>query len=243
MKKKNFLFAVTASAVLLAALPAGKAQEALTLPSPNLVTPADSFNIAVIGTTYSQSEAAYLVTPLTPTFGLTQSFAGSGPTAGETITVSSSESIGATRTTDTITITASTSFDPAGTTFSADGASIGIIFFELGELNAGTNTLDFATPIVSPLYTGSVTYSGTSTLNTSSAATSHALLTNGNMSFADYTSISAGGSDLGAFAVSSSTITISYLNASVVPEPSTWAMRGLGLVGGAVMVRRRRLAA
>ncbi len=31
--------------------------------------------------------------------------------------------------------------------------------------------------------------------------------------------------------------------ANAVPEPSTWAMMGLGLVAGAVVIRRRRLAA
>src|SRR5215207_6383916 len=64
----------------------------------NLVTPGDPFTIAV--TAFTATAGAQATAPLTSNFGTTQTFANAG-LAGQTVTVMSSESIGATTTTNT----------------------------------------------------------------------------------------------------------------------------------------------
>ena len=240
--KNAFLFSAAVTAALLAFSPGAQARSHADFsipsvqPQPALVTPADTFSLAVTGFN-SAGGGSFLTPALTGTFGLTQTFAGTGATAGQTITVTSSESISGTTTTDTITISVPTNFAPTGTVVGSQATAVTAMQFEMGRGNAGTNTLDFSLPITSPVYSGSILYSGgTFALN----ATTNAVLTNNNRSFADIEGVNAGGSDLSALAIRSFTLTIAY---STVPEPSTYALCALGLVGFAgVVVRRRRQA-
>ncbi|MGI8955980.1 MAG: PEP-CTERM sorting domain-containing protein [Chthoniobacterales bacterium] len=201
-----------------------------TVPSPDLVTPADTFNICIVGFN-SSNAGAFLVLPLTATFGLTQTFPGAG-LGGQTVTVTSSESVGPTMTTDTITISVPTNFDPTGTTIG--GLPVTTLEMDMGGYNAGTNTLDFTLPLTSPTYTGSLLYSGgTLALN----PTPNSVLSNGNMSLATAEGVNAGGSDLAPFAIRSFTFNVSYAS---VPEPTSFVLFAIGGLGLLVMVQRRR---
>ncbi|MGI8436646.1 MAG: PEP-CTERM sorting domain-containing protein [Chthoniobacterales bacterium] len=202
---------------------------------PGAVVPADTFNIAIVGFNAANT-GAFLVSPLTATFGMTQTFVGAGP-GGQTVTVTSSETINGAMTTDTVTISVPTNFVPTGTTIG--GTPVTLLEMDLGGYNAGTNTLDFLTPVTSPTYTGSIQYSGgTFALN----PTPNTVLTNGNMSLKTAEGVNAGGSDLSPLAIRSFTFTATY---ATVPEPSSIA---LGLIGGTglllalTVARRRRLA-
>ena len=204
-----------------------------TIPSPNLVTPLDTFNICIVGFN-TAGTGAYLVAPLTATFGMTQTFPGAG-LGGQTVTVTSSENVGATTTTDTITISVPTNFDPTGTTIG--GSPVTTIEMDLGGYNAGSNTLDFLVPLTSPTYTGSVLYSGgTLALN----PTPNTVLTNSNMSLKTAEAVNAGGGDLAPFAVRSFTFNVTYPTA--VPEPASFALFALGGLGLLIAVQRRRRA-
>ena len=223
---KKFIASLSLVAAFIAASPA----RATT--NPSIVVPADTFNIAIVGFNAAMA-GGFIVGPLTATFGITQTFVGAG-LGGQTVTVTSSESIGATTTTDTITISVPTNFLPAGTTIG--GTPVTLLEMDLGGYNAGTNTLDFLTPLVSPTYTGSMIFSGgTFTLN----PTPSTVLTNGNMSLKTAEGVNAGGSDLSTFAIRSFTFTATYAN---VPEPTTVALFAIGGVGCLVAAKRRRAA-
>ena len=234
--KPAVLFSLAAAAVLALVAPI---TSSASLAEPSLVVPGDTFSLAVTGFSFSDNQDGIFLTPaITATFGTTQTFAGSGPTAGQTITVASSEVVGATRTTSTISISVPTNFAPAGTVTNG-GAPIGVMFFDIGQFNGGTNGVNFALPITSPAYAGSLLYgagAGT-TLDLSSSAATNAALTGGGTIFADSVGVNAGGTDLSGFAVRRFTISVSYAN--VVPEPSTFAFVGAGVVGLGMVLRGR----
>lgn len=246
MRKQTLLFPLIAVAALCAFLPRAGAKSTAefslpqVVPQPAIVTPVDTFNISVAGFDSSGTNGVYLIQPITATFGVNSTIAATGAGGAQTVTFTSSEAIGATTTTDTFTISVPTNFIPTGTTNSAGGV-INLIEFDFGGYTAGTNTLDFATPLFSPTYTGSLLFSGgTLTLNPANLA-ANAQLTNNNRSLADAATISTTATaGLSQFAIRSFTFSVTYNN---VPEPSTYALCALGLAGFAgVVVRRRRQA-
>lgn len=82
---------------------------------PTAVTPGSTFGIAVTGFNFNDpSDGIFLTNVFNPVFGTTQTFTGGG--LGGNVTVSSSQVIGTTTTTDTFTISTPTNFVPAGTT-------------------------------------------------------------------------------------------------------------------------------
>ena len=200
--------------------------------APAAVTPLDTFNVAAVGFN-SNGSGAFLTAKLDPTFGLTQTFANSA-LGGQSVTVTSSESIGLSTTTDTITFGVPTNFIPAGTTF--NGLPITTLEFDVGGFNAGTDPLNFIAPIDPSTLTlsGSILYGTNSTIPLTPGDTLFA----GNSAIALSTSINAGGGDLSGFAIRSVTFTATY--ATTVPEPTTVA--GLVIGGVALLARRRRVA-
>ncbi len=193
------------------------------------VIPSDTFDISLVGAN-AANQAAYLVSPIDATFGTTQNFAGAG-LGGQTVTITSSEVVGATTTTDTISISVPTNFDPTGTTIA--GSPITQMQSNLGGSFAGTDTLDYQTPLnpTTTVFAGSATYSG-GILPLTPGDT----LTNGNMSLAMVEGLSSAG-DLAPFTIHNFTFTVTYPNVAV-PEPSSLAL--LGIVGLAPMARRWR---
>ena len=233
MKKITFLCTFVATGALLTL----SAFANPSLESPSVVTPADTFNIAVGGFNSTSGSGEFLTSQLTATFtgtGVAQTFT-SAAFNNQTVSVFTTQTIGATTTTDSISLSVPTNFIPAGTT-APDGSVINDIELDMGELNAGTNTLDFATAITStPTYTGSILYSG-GTLTFSPTPT----LTNGNASLAYFEGINTTATaGLSQFAITRFNFSITYAN---VPEPSTWALSILGLAGCAGVVLRRRRA-
>ncbi len=232
MKKTTFLFTMAATAVLLAASPSAKAIS----PMLSLVTPADTFSFDILGYN-TASGSGYFVAQGVPTFGVTSTYTGID---GQVVTVSSSETVGVTNTTDTFTVSTPASFI---TDTTLNGLTITGLELDLGNANSGAanglaagNTVDTVLPITTYTGSGTTLYSTSTTTKLTPGTT----LSNSGMSYAAVEGIQAGTSAINQFNVRQFTYTIVYPN---VPEPSTWAMCGLGLVGGAVMIRRRRLAA
>ena len=221
MKKTAFLF-TAAAAVLLAVSPSVKAAN-LNL---STVTPLDGFSFDIVGSN-STSGQGYVLGPVeTALFGLTTTYTGAG-IDGQNYTVTSSETISNSRVTDTITVSTPTNFINEST---YNGLTITAL-----TLNIGTpNTLDFTSVLTGITTTGTGLYSTASTL----ALTPQTILSNGGTSLSASEGINSGTTAITGFNVRSFTYVISY----AVPEPSTWAMMGLGLVAGAVVARRRMVA-
>ena len=238
MKTHPFLFAVAALAALTCLPMASRASEDLVLPS--IVTPDDTFNISVAGFSSTDNSGVYLVTPITATFnGLgtlgAQTFGGYA-LGGQNVTVTTTEAISDGNITDSIFLSVPTNFIPAGTTTNT-GAVINEIELDMGNYNAGTNTLDFTPAITgTPTYTYSTQFAVSNTVG----IFNHATLTNGNTSLYYYegnSTTNPGG--FSQFAPSAFGFSMTY----AVPEPSTYALCALGLAGGAtVLLRRRRTA-
>jgi hypothetical protein len=97
---------VTSMAVLLTGL------ASVTTPAMAQAVPGSPFDFDIAGFNYTGTSGSYVVSatgPLQATFGSTDVFSGAG-IDGQTITVSSSESVGATTTTDTVIISTPTNF-------------------------------------------------------------------------------------------------------------------------------------
>jgi hypothetical protein len=171
-----------------------------------------------------------------PVFGTTQTFTGDA-LGGQNLTVSSSETIGAITTTDIITISVPTNFDPSGTTVGSPPSAVLDMETDLGGYNAGADPLDFSSPLVNLSVIGFMTYSGgTFPLNPGV----NDILSNGNESLATAETVGALGQPLSGAAISSFTFEISYDNpVSTTPEPGTLSLVGTAAAG--FLTLRRRL--
>jgi hypothetical protein len=197
--------------------------------SNSAVKSGDTFDITIVGFNANNS-GAFLTAAVDPVFGTTQVFPADG-LGGQALTVTSSEVIGATTTTDTFSISVPTNFDPAGTT--VGGKPVVVMFADIGGFNAGPDTIDFASNVSSATVTGDLIYSGgTFVLN----PTPNNTFTNGGTSLATAEGVNAGGSDLAGLAIHQFDFSVTYANP--VPEP---ASMGLFLTAaGAALLRRRR---
>lgn len=218
---------------------------------PDAVLSGSTFDVAVDGydTTnlgngmgFALNDAGYLIGPFTPTFGQTLTIP-DATSDGETATITSSETIGATTTTDTVTVSVPTRFVPVGTTFS-DGDIINEEDLEIG-FDTSSDGLTFASPV-----TGGITATGTANYEvgglseqfTFSAGDVYTELDptdtilaadEGIETFTDDTDETA--ADLTSYNISSFSFAFTYPNPSV-PEPSSGMV---GLMIGLSMLRRR----
>jgi hypothetical protein len=226
----------TANAALSSAAPIISSTALLPFPSQLGVTNAavksgDTFGIAVVGFNNTGS-GSYLTALLDPVFGTTTTYTGDALN-GQVLTVTASESVSGGTTTDLITISVPTNFDPTGTVVGSPSGPVTSMEADLGAYNAGTDTLDFSSNISSATLTGSMTYSGGNfVLNDAGSA----VFTNGGTSFGTAEGVNAGGADLAAFGIHAFNFSISY--PTPVPEPVAGGT--LLTLAGASVLRRRR---
>jgi hypothetical protein len=240
--------AVSATAGLSAALGMlGSAEDARAL-----VITGDTFSIAVVGFngTTSTASGAYLTTPTTfdPQFGTVNTYPGDA-LGGQTLTISSSETVGAVNTVDTITFSVPTNFAPTGTKIGT--RYIADLELDIGGYNAtipgGTtyDTLDFTSPPAPVVATGSITYgTGGTVFPLGPVATAE----NGGLSYEADEGVADGtgatqSSSIESLGVNTFTLSLTYANPVLVPEPSSKGLLGFaGLVFGSLglIFRRRR---
>jgi MYXO-CTERM domain-containing protein len=218
-----------------------------------LVATGNSFDVAVVGFNlqnssggYVVNDAAFLVGPYAPTFGVTAT----EPLAtsdGETATITSTETAAGGKTTDKVTVTVPTAFVPSGSTFS-DGDVINEEDLEIG-FAAGTKALTFSVPVntaITASGTGVYTYGGAShtyqfkgaSAPYTELSTDHTMLSadEGLSNFTDTTGDTP--ADLTYLDLRSFSFTFSYATPAV-PEPGTAGV-GLAVAGAALMRRRSR---
>ena len=107
-------------------------------------------------------------------------------------------------------------------------------------MTTGTaDPLNYLTAVTGATSSGYIIYSAS---NTQFALTSTPTLIT-STSLSDVEGVSDGTGAVSTLAIHQFTLNISYPTLTLaVPEPSTWAMMGMGLVAGAVVVRRRMVA-
>ena len=234
MKKLYVLIGATAT-VLLARSPAVQAKS-VTLGNtvaPHVVTPGDTFSFDLVGYNNTAGVAAYAVAPQDVTFGGTTTLTGVG-LGGSNVTVTSSETIGVTSTTDTFTVSTTSNFVPTG--YKISGYTIKGLEFDIDQDTTYADPVNVVTPITSYTSSGSCSYSGTPNFALSPQTT----LLNSGSAYQMYEAISAGSGSINSLAVTSFTYSITY---PTVPEASSF-----GVIGGILLLLvagyrlRRRLA-
>jgi len=195
----------------------------------NLVTPGDPFNIAITG--FNAAGGALLTPAFTVNFGSSPTFT-NATIGGGSVTVTSSETSVAGLFTGTVTIDASDTFIPAGTTIG--GSPITSVFVEIGQ-NSGTNGINFTAPI------NTATWVDSFTVRASGApiftGDFNQIFQTANTEVEGYGGVGAGGADLAGFDIDGFTVTFTY---RVVPEPTTAGLLGLALLGAGRRLRRVR---
>jgi hypothetical protein len=179
------------------------------------------------------SEAGYfVVSPLQVAFGSTQVFDGAG-IDGQNITVSSSETVGATTTTDTIIISTPTNFL---TTATIDGTTISDLQLDLGDGNAGGVGIALTTAILSSSATGFILYDSGATMF-SLGPTNDSSTT----SLSGSEGVLYGGPSVSALDVNEFEIAFTYANpVASLPEPDSFGVFGAGLMGLLIVAQWRR---
>lgn len=209
--------------------------------APDTVSPADTFSVELVAyNTNDFSGNIYAIqSNLTPVFGLAQAYPNAA-LGGQTLTVSSSESVSNGAVTDTITISVPTNFVPTGTLDNHKNL-INAITFSIGVYQGGTDPLDFTLPLSNPVSSGTATISPMGVTSTIPIPQQNAVLSNGNMSYSNEEGVFIPLTAMTSISfdqVTSFTFTITN-----VPEPSTTAALVIGAVGmGRMTFRRRRSA-
>jgi len=198
------------------------------------VVPGSTFDIDIAAFNSTGTTGYYVFGtngPETATFGSTDVFTGAG-IDGQTITVSSSESVGATTTTDTIIVSTPTNFL---TTNKIDGTTMTSLQLDLGDADADNVGISLNSPVASSTASGYMLYGSGETQFT---------LTPGNDSTSTTLAAAEGVSTSGAIAsvgVNEFELTFTYANPAPVPEPASFAVFGAGLLGLLTVAQRRRL--
>jgi hypothetical protein len=246
MKKGTILFTLAATVGLLSLSSTAGATEfspefAVHPVAPAIITAMDTFTFDISGFNSAGTTGYILGADQTATFGNTQTYTAAGYN-GQDYTISSSEAIGVSTTVDTITVTTPTNFL---TTTTVSGTKITQLQFDVGDANSGVTSgtadpLNYLTAVTGATSSGYILYSAANTqFNLTSTPT---LITSTSLS--DVEGVSDGTTAISGLAVHQFTLTITYPTLALVPEPSTMALSGLGLIGcGVVMIRRCRLAA
>ncbi len=201
--------------------------------------PGDTFSFQVSGGTVDDQNVD-MFPALDVVFGITKTYSGIGVN-GQDITVSSSETIGATTTTDTIIVSTPANFYTLDT---FNGSTVYEYAFRMGDMYNGDDPLRLQrfTGILD--VTGYLTFSGgTLALNPDWGLGQDVQSFNANEFI--FSSFDANPPPISQYNINSFSFVLNYPNApAAVPEPSTLALGLLGLLGGmVVVVRRRRFAA
>ena len=186
------------------------------------------------------SGVGYILGGSTATFGTPLTLA-TGGVNGQSLTLTSAETVNGTTTTDTFTLTTPTNFI---TTTTVNGTKITSLQFDIGDANSGVipgapDTVDYALPVTGNTQTGNILYG---TTNTSFTLTPTTTLTNGGQSLAAVEGVNDGTTAISTLAVHSFTYSVTYNTIPIpAPEPSTYAFVGAGaLLLGMATVRRNR---
>jgi hypothetical protein len=193
--------------------------------TPSAVILSDRFDIDVYGYV-TAGVGGYLAGPFDPVFGTTQTYVGGG-LGSQTVAVASSELVGPVTTTDTISISVPTDFDPSGTTF--NGSPITLIQAEIGGYNAGTDNLDLTSSEPSASGTGYTIFNLAGNISPiTTPLFPQVNLENSGSSVEAVEGLTGSAHDLAAYAFHDFTFAISY--PTVVPEPKAAMILLLGLV-------------
>ena len=239
MKKPLFLIPVVAAAGLLVGSPAAKA---LNL-KPQLVTAGSTFNFDLLAGNSGTGASYYLFGPTASTFGSPTTVTGPD---GQVITLTSSETFGATTTTDTFSIsTTSASFYNENT---ANGTTINAFEFDVGDTTSGGAVPVTGVGIAS--YSAAGTYTdgtgaSTMTANLPSSGITTMVAANG-LSYGAGEGVNSGSTTtpIASYDVHGFTYSITYNTLPAgAPEPATWVGLSLGIAAGIVVIRRRHKTA
>jgi hypothetical protein len=189
------------------------------------VTPGDTFTFDIAGFNSTSGVGYILGNDQSAVFGTTETYAGAGYN-GQNITITSSEVIGATTTTDYFTVSTPTNFLTSAT---VNGTKITALQFDLGDANSGVtfnsvpDTVDFTTPIVSPTATGYILYSSANT-----------------QSLAGVEGVNDGSTAISTLAIHEFELAVTYANPAVsaAPEPGTWLLMIAGVAGIGLAFRK-----
>jgi hypothetical protein len=190
-----------------------------------------TFDFDIGGFNSTGSVGYYVVGPLQATFGSTQVFDGAG-LEGQNITVSSSESVGATTITDTFIVSTPTNFLTANT---INGTTISDLQLDLGDGNSGGVGITLTSPVTSVTVSGYLLYEGGTSFNLSPANDSSST------TLAAAEAVLLGGAPISEIDVNEFEVSFTYANpAAAVPEPASLGVFGAGLLGLLTVAQRRR---
>jgi len=194
--------------------------------------PGSTFDIDIAGYNSAGTTGYYVVGatgPLQATFGSTQVFDGVGIN-GQNITVSSSESVGASTTTDTVIISTPTNFL---TTNRINGTLISDLQLDLGDANADGVGISLSSAPTSLTESGYLLYNG-GTKFTLSPTNYSSGTTLGAAEGVIYGTSAISGLEVNEFE-------LSFTYANPVPEPASLGALGAGFLGLLTVAQRRRV--
>ncbi len=209
------------------------------------VVPGDTFTFAIAAFNNAGTTGYVLGSGEIATFGGTQTYTGVGAN-GQNYTITSSEVVGASSTTDTFKVTTASNFL---TQASIDGAKMTQMFFSIGDADSGVGVttgadpVNFSGAVTSFTATGGIVYGSANTVFTFTPSIVEAgtALGAGGLSFSMDEGVSDGTTAISTLGVHEFDYTITYANpVSVVPETSNWALLLAGLGGMSLVSRRSR---